>query len=488
MRVIRELQERTGGITEFVPLSFIPYNTLLGRTHGVEEIEAEDNLKHTAAFRLALGKTIPNLQASWVKMGLDAATESLRWGVNDLGGTLMEENISRMAGSQPRRPARARAADRRRPRRRPHARPADDALRDRRDLLRRQEMGSRTGSAGASIAVAVLATLGLAASAQAKGVAFVTGNGNLVDPEIIGGDGGLTPGTAVPTGMITARGIAVTPDAKHVYTTGAGGFVAGFNNADGTLTPVTDSPYNVTDTGGYGIAITPDGRFLYGMNENGGAGTASIFSINADGSLTQVDANPGAPLTFPLTYQPEGVAISTDGLHLYITDSTNNTVHSYDITAGGTLISTGTAPATGTNPKGIAVSPDGRFVFTASTAGTGDIKVYPIGSRTARSRLAANTRVHQRGLPRGGRGHAGRTGSCTARISLAATDGARRTRSARRGALTPVPGQSFRRGRQLTRTASDAAPNGFRYIGIDIGGHVSRAKRTMPSRGCRTGR
>ena len=99
MRVIRRLQERTGGITEFVPLSFIPFNTLLGRTHGVEEISRPDNLKHTAAFRLALGKAIPNLQASWVKMGLDAATESLRWGVNDLGGTLMEENISRMAGS-----------------------------------------------------------------------------------------------------------------------------------------------------------------------------------------------------------------------------------------------------------------------------------------------------------------------------------------------------------------------------------------------------
>ena len=100
MRVVRELQERTGGITEFVPLSFIPFQTLLGRTHGIEEISAEENLKHTAAFRLALGRTIKNLQASWVKMGLDAATESLRWGVNDLGGTLMEENISRMAGSQ----------------------------------------------------------------------------------------------------------------------------------------------------------------------------------------------------------------------------------------------------------------------------------------------------------------------------------------------------------------------------------------------------
>ena len=99
MRVVRELQERTGGITEFVPLSFIPFQTLLGRTHGVEEISREENLKHTAVFRLALGRTVQSLQASWVKMGLETATESLRWGVNDLGGTLMEESISRLAGS-----------------------------------------------------------------------------------------------------------------------------------------------------------------------------------------------------------------------------------------------------------------------------------------------------------------------------------------------------------------------------------------------------
>jgi FO synthase len=72
---------------------------MLGRTHGIEEISREENLKHTAVFRLALGRSIPNVQASWVKMGLDAATEALRWGVNDLGGTLMEESISRMAGS-----------------------------------------------------------------------------------------------------------------------------------------------------------------------------------------------------------------------------------------------------------------------------------------------------------------------------------------------------------------------------------------------------
>ncbi|GAC1489978.1 MAG: bifunctional FO biosynthesis protein CofGH [Solirubrobacteraceae bacterium] len=99
MRVVRGVQRRTGGITEFVPLSFIPFHTLLGRTHGIEEISREENLKHTAVFRLALGRSVRNLQASWVKMGVEAATESLAWGVNDLGGTLMEESISRMAGS-----------------------------------------------------------------------------------------------------------------------------------------------------------------------------------------------------------------------------------------------------------------------------------------------------------------------------------------------------------------------------------------------------
>ena len=130
MRVVRELQERTGGITEFVPLSFIPFQTLLGRTHGVEEISREENLKHTAVFRLALGRTVPSLQASWVKMGLDAATESLRWGVNDLGGTLMEESISRLAGSYHGTRLDPEQLDRRRARGGPARGRAHDAVRD----------------------------------------------------------------------------------------------------------------------------------------------------------------------------------------------------------------------------------------------------------------------------------------------------------------------------------------------------------------------
>ena len=103
--------------------------TLLGRTHGVEEISREENLKHTAVFRLALGRTIPNVQASWVKMGLDAATEALRWGVNDLGGTLMEESISRMAGSYHGVKLDPPRAHRGRPRRRAARGRAHDALR-----------------------------------------------------------------------------------------------------------------------------------------------------------------------------------------------------------------------------------------------------------------------------------------------------------------------------------------------------------------------
>ncbi len=100
VRIVRQIQERTGGFTEFVPLSFIPFQTLLGRRYGIEEIGPAENLKHTAVFRLALGRAVRNLQASWVKMGIELATEALRWGVNDLGGTLMEENISRLAGAQ----------------------------------------------------------------------------------------------------------------------------------------------------------------------------------------------------------------------------------------------------------------------------------------------------------------------------------------------------------------------------------------------------
>jgi FO synthase len=98
---IRDLQERTGGITEFVPLPFVAMEAplfLKGRARrGPTSREAV--LMHAVA-RLALNPLIPNIQTSWVKMGVEGVKRSLVAGANDLGGTLMNESISRAAGTQ----------------------------------------------------------------------------------------------------------------------------------------------------------------------------------------------------------------------------------------------------------------------------------------------------------------------------------------------------------------------------------------------------
>ncbi|MGH2706073.1 MAG: 5-amino-6-(D-ribitylamino)uracil--L-tyrosine 4-hydroxyphenyl transferase CofH [Actinomycetota bacterium] len=98
--VLREIQKETGGFTEFVPLPFVHMAApiyLRGRARrGPTFAEA---LKVHAVARLALHPWITNVQVSWVKMGLDGAAMALRAGCNDLGGTLMNENISRAAGA-----------------------------------------------------------------------------------------------------------------------------------------------------------------------------------------------------------------------------------------------------------------------------------------------------------------------------------------------------------------------------------------------------
>jgi FO synthase len=97
---IRALQARTGGFTEFVPLPFVPMETpiyLKGRARrGATWREAV--LMHAVA-RLALHPVITNIQTSWVKMGAGGAAFCLQAGANDLGGTLMNESITRAAGA-----------------------------------------------------------------------------------------------------------------------------------------------------------------------------------------------------------------------------------------------------------------------------------------------------------------------------------------------------------------------------------------------------
>ncbi|MGI9423247.1 MAG: 5-amino-6-(D-ribitylamino)uracil--L-tyrosine 4-hydroxyphenyl transferase CofH, partial [Hyphomicrobiaceae bacterium] len=97
---IRALQQRTGGFTEFVPLPFVPLETPIYLKHKSRPgpTYREAILMH-AVPRLVLNPAITNIQTSWVKMGRDGAAACLAAGANDLGGTLMNETITRSAGA-----------------------------------------------------------------------------------------------------------------------------------------------------------------------------------------------------------------------------------------------------------------------------------------------------------------------------------------------------------------------------------------------------
>jgi FO synthase len=96
----RELQQRTGGFTEFVPLPFVHMATPIYLQHKARPGPTwrEVVLMH-AVGRIAYRGWIDNVQVSWVKCGHDGARQLLQAGCNDLGGTLMDENISRAAGA-----------------------------------------------------------------------------------------------------------------------------------------------------------------------------------------------------------------------------------------------------------------------------------------------------------------------------------------------------------------------------------------------------
>jgi FO synthase len=102
LALLRTIQQKTGGFTEFVPLGFIHYKTpLYLEVAGVRPGPTRhEHIRMHAVARLMLNGWIDNIQASWVKLGTDLAQQMLAAGVNDLGGTLMNESISRAAGGE----------------------------------------------------------------------------------------------------------------------------------------------------------------------------------------------------------------------------------------------------------------------------------------------------------------------------------------------------------------------------------------------------
>jgi len=100
IRLLRQIQDETGGFTEFVPLGFVHQNSLLfqqGLTRSGPTLA--EHLKVHALARLLLAGSINNIQVSWVKLNRRLSQLCLHAGANDYGGTLMEENISREAGA-----------------------------------------------------------------------------------------------------------------------------------------------------------------------------------------------------------------------------------------------------------------------------------------------------------------------------------------------------------------------------------------------------
>ena len=98
--LLRTIQKRTGGFTEFVPLGFIHENTRLYRHGGARPgAKREEHLRVHALARVLLHGAIKNLQVSWVKLGFETSLACLQAGANDFSGTLMEESISKAAGA-----------------------------------------------------------------------------------------------------------------------------------------------------------------------------------------------------------------------------------------------------------------------------------------------------------------------------------------------------------------------------------------------------
>jgi len=101
LKLLRDIQKRTGGFTEFVPLGFIhERNILFNHMDARPGASLPEDLRLIAVARLFLRPWIQNIQMSWVKLGPKVAQVALMSGANDLGGTLMEESISRESGSQ----------------------------------------------------------------------------------------------------------------------------------------------------------------------------------------------------------------------------------------------------------------------------------------------------------------------------------------------------------------------------------------------------
>jgi 6-phosphogluconolactonase (cycloisomerase 2 family) len=253
--------------------------------------------------------------------------------------------------------------------------------------------------------------------------------------------GGLRGLTVAPDGSIAATapavdapsitGLAVSPDGRFAYAPTrtfsaeppAVGILGYSIGVDGTLTPIDGSPFS---TGEFGdVAITPDGRFLYGRT----GAQLKHFEIASDGKLTEVGM-PAAFLATTLQVSPDGrflfasetsgmdavtsfsiapdgnltangspaltggpslgfFAVAPDGRHIYMPDSSNDVIVTAAVADDGQLSVIGSVPVD--QVETVGMSPDGRFLYYGTTGGSGVIGVASIGSDAKPTILPATT-------------------------------------------------------------------------------------------------
>jgi DNA-binding beta-propeller fold protein YncE len=162
--------------------------------------------------------------------------------------------------------------------------------------------------------------------------------------------------SAAPAGSVPAA-IALSPNGQSAYVVNFFGYTVSQYNvaADGRLVPQT--PATVA-TGHYpdGVAVSPDGRSVYVANSYSGEGvdgTVSQYNVGPGGKLS-----PKSPATVPAGKGPRGIATSSDGRSVYVTNADGNDLSQYNVGAGGRLFPKSTARvATGPSPVDVAVTP-----------------------------------------------------------------------------------------------------------------------------------
>jgi len=205
----------------------------------------------------------------------------------------------------------------------------------------------------------------------------------------VAADGSLSPvaGSAFAAGG-GPQAVAVSPDGTRLYAANKdSGNVSAYSvAADGSLSQIAGSPF-AAGVHPRAVAVSPDGTHLYVANRQNfvNPGDVSVYSIAADGSLSEVA---GSPFTAGLAAY--GIALGPDGAHVYVPNALSHNVAGYSVGPGGSLSGISGSPFTaGLAPTGLAVTPDGAHLY-ASNNFSSNVSGYSVGADGSLSQLTGS--------------------------------------------------------------------------------------------------